>query len=112
MRRPVWTRRTPWWTSVQSAPLRRARRLNAKTDELVEEAQREYMRVQNCITFEKVHREGKLNVLPLNLELPPDPIQPEVPWRGLGWARSAKNETCSVGAGPATGPAGPASHRT
>eukprot|EP00929_Paragymnodinium_shiwhaense_P038462 TRINITY_DN20312_c0_g2_i4.p1 TRINITY_DN20312_c0_g2~~TRINITY_DN20312_c0_g2_i4.p1 ORF type:complete len:4213 (-),score=1296.02 TRINITY_DN20312_c0_g2_i4:279-12917(-) len=57
-----------------------AEKLDKRLDQLVEEAQKEYLRVQNAITFEKVHNNGSLNSLPVDLQLPPEEEKPTVPY--------------------------------
>jgi len=57
-----------------------ADKLNQKLEALVEEAQKEYVRVQNAITFDKVQGQGSLGVLPLDLQFPPPPPAPAVPY--------------------------------
>jgi dynein heavy chain, axonemal len=60
-----------------------ADKLGNKLDSLIQEAQKEYVRVQNLITFEKVRSQGSLSVLPPDLKLPPPPEPTEVPYLGV-----------------------------
>jgi dynein heavy chain len=57
-----------------------AEKLDKKLESLVEEAQKEFVRVQNQITFDKVHLQGAFSSLPLDLQLPPPVLAPEVPY--------------------------------
>lgn len=56
-----------------------ADKLNGKLETLLQDAQKEYVRVQNLITFEKVRSQGNLTVLPADLVLPPPPEVLPVP---------------------------------
>ena len=56
-----------------------ADKLNGKLETLLQEAQQDYGRVQNLITFEKVRLTGNLTVLPPDLVLPPPPEAAPVP---------------------------------
>eukprot|EP00435_Cladocopium_sp_Y103_P046086 s1680_g13.t1 len=57
-----------------------ADKLNGKLETLLQDAQKEYVRVQNLITFEKVRSQGNLTVLPSDLVLPPPPESSPVPF--------------------------------
>eukprot|EP00913_Durusdinium_trenchii_P010417 g9765.t1 len=57
-----------------------ADKLNGKLETLLQDAQKEYVRVQNLITFEKVRSQGNLTVLPSDLVLPPPPEASPVPF--------------------------------
>ena len=60
-----------------------ADKLGGKLETLLQEAQREYIRVQNLITFEKVRSQGNLTVLPADLKLPPPPEAAAVPYMAV-----------------------------
>ncbi|CAE7245777.1 Dnah1, partial [Symbiodinium pilosum] len=70
-----------------------ADKLGGKLETLLQEAQREYIRVQNLITFEKVRSQGNLTVLPADLKLPPPPEAAPVPYMAVkvlpSWDTSA-----------------------
>lgn len=57
--------------------------LDKLQESLKEEVHREYTRVQNAITFDKVRNNGGLNSLPVDLTLPPPEEPPEVPYLGV-----------------------------
>lgn len=57
-----------------------AEKLDKKLASLVEEAQKEFVRVQNQLTFDKVHLQGALASLPVDLQLPPPLAPREVPY--------------------------------
>lgn len=75
-----------------------ADKLNGKLETLLQEAQREYIRVQNLITFEKVRNHGNLTVLPPDLVLPPPPEKPLVPYLAVKVLPSW--DTLTMGADP------------
>lgn len=54
-----------------------ADKLDRKLEQLVEDAQKEYGRVQNKMSFDKVHAQGGLSSLPVDLTLPP-PKPPKI----------------------------------
>ena len=57
-----------------------ADKLNGKLETLLQDAQKEYVRVQNLITFEKVRSQGNLTVLPSDLVLPTPAESSPVPF--------------------------------